>query len=75
MLVFKDKHDTHHLLPHIQERIDREIAGARIDVRQLETGDSVGLPVAIRVSGEDIGDACVPPRERVKKALRATCRW
>ncbi|MGJ5819919.1 efflux RND transporter permease subunit [Paludibaculum fermentans] len=51
VLVFKDKHDTHHLLPYIQERVSREIAGARIDARELETGDSVGLPVAIRVSG------------------------
>jgi multidrug efflux pump subunit AcrB len=51
VLVFEDKHDTPHLLPYIQDRVSREIAGARIDARQLETGDSVGLPVAIRVSG------------------------
>jgi multidrug efflux pump subunit AcrB len=24
VLVFEDKHDTHHLLPHIQKRIERE---------------------------------------------------
>lgn len=55
VLVMKEKHDTEHLLPLIQERINREVAGARIDARQLETGDSVGLPVAIRISGEDLG--------------------
>jgi multidrug efflux pump subunit AcrB len=69
VLVFQDKHDTHHLLPHIQKRVDREIAGARVDVRQLETGDSVGLPVALRVSGEDIASLHAIA-ERVKKALR-----
>ena len=46
VLLFKDKHDTGHLLPRLQERLSREVAGARIDVRQLETGDAVGLPVA-----------------------------
>jgi multidrug efflux pump subunit AcrB len=69
VLVLGDKHDTQHLLPHIKQRIDREIAGARIDVRQLETGDSVGLPVAIRISGEDIG-TLRSAAERVGKALR-----
>jgi multidrug efflux pump len=54
VLLFKDKHDTHHMLPMIQERVSREVAGARIDVRQLETGDAVGLPIAVRVMGEDI---------------------
>jgi multidrug efflux pump subunit AcrB len=68
VLVVKDKHDTHHLLPHIQARIDREVAGARIDVRQLETGDSVGLPVALRISGEDIGTLRAKAEE-IKEAL------
>ena len=53
VLLFKDKHDTHHLVPELQERVSREIAGARVDVRQLETGDAVGLPIAVRVMGED----------------------
>ncbi len=69
VLVFQDKHHTHHLLPHIQARVNKEIAGARVDVRQLETGDSVGLPVAIRISGEDMG-TLRSTAERVSKALR-----
>src|SRR5262249_45620257 len=32
-----------------------EVPSARVDVRQLENGDSVGLPVAIRISGEGSG--------------------
>jgi multidrug efflux pump subunit AcrB len=71
VMVFADKHDTHHLLPYIQDRINREVAGARIDVRQLETGDSVGLPVAIRISGEDIG-MLRSTAERLTGALRKT---
>jgi multidrug efflux pump subunit AcrB len=70
VLQFQDKHDTHRLLPHIQGRVSREVAGARIDVRQLENGDSVGLPVAIRISGEDAG-ALRASAERVSQVLRA----
>ena len=49
-----DKHDTAHLIGPLQEALDARIAGARIDVRQLETGAAVGIPVSLRVSGEDI---------------------
>ena len=70
VLLFKDKHDTGHLLPRLQERLSREVAGARIDVRQLETGDAVGLPVAIRVSGESI-EALRAAADRVRAILKA----
>jgi multidrug efflux pump subunit AcrB len=50
----KDKHDTGHLVGRLQEALSAQVAGARIDVRQLESGKAVGLPVAIRLSGEDI---------------------
>jgi multidrug efflux pump len=48
-----DKHDTSHLIGPLQDALDAHIAGARIDVKQLETGAAVGIPVAIRISGED----------------------
>jgi multidrug efflux pump subunit AcrB len=54
VILLKDKHDTQSLVGPLQERLSRDVAGARIDVRQLETGDAVGLPVAIRISGENI---------------------
>ena len=54
VMLFKDKHDTSEILPALQRRVSREVAGAQIDVRQLESGDAVGLPVQVRVSGEDI---------------------
>jgi multidrug efflux pump subunit AcrB len=49
-----DKHHTTHLVGEIQQALSATIPGARIDVRQLETGPPVGVPVSIRVSGEDI---------------------
>jgi multidrug efflux pump len=48
-----DKHDTAHLIGPLQDALDTQIAGARIDVKQLETGAAVGIPVAVRISGED----------------------
>jgi multidrug efflux pump subunit AcrB len=50
----KDKHATEHLLERLQPVLTNEIPGARIDVRQLESGGAVGIPVSLRVSGEDI---------------------
>jgi multidrug efflux pump subunit AcrB len=54
VLAFRDEHDTAPLLPVLQTRLSRQITGARIDVRQLETGAAVGLPLQVRVSGENI---------------------
>jgi multidrug efflux pump subunit AcrB len=69
VLLFRDKHQTQHLLPYIQSRASKEVANARIDVRQLENGDSVGLPVAIRISGAD-SDTLRGTSERIQKVLR-----
>ncbi len=48
-----DKHFTRELVAPVQAALGR-IPGARIDIRQLETGKPVGVPVSIRVSGEDV---------------------
>jgi len=69
VMLFHDKRQTHLLLPYIQSRVDREVASARVDVRQLENGDSVGLPVAIRISGDDSATLRATS-ERVQKVLR-----
>jgi len=50
----KDKHDTNHLVTPLQAALSASVPGARIDVRQLESGPPVGVPVAIRISGEDM---------------------
>ena len=49
-----NKHDTIHLVEPLQHALSERIAGARIDVRLLEVGAAVGIPVQIRVAGEDI---------------------
>ncbi|WP_146654075.1 efflux RND transporter permease subunit [Labilithrix luteola] len=49
-----DKHDTNQIVAPLQEALSREIAGARVDVRQLENGKPVGVPVAFRIQGDDI---------------------
>jgi multidrug efflux pump subunit AcrB len=51
----KSKWDTPGLTQALQDQISREVPGARVDVRQLEMGPPVGVPVAIRLSGDDMG--------------------
>jgi multidrug efflux pump subunit AcrB len=54
LVQVKDKHDTAHLIAPLQQAISNRVAGATIDVRQLELGGGVNVPIAIRISGEDI---------------------
>ncbi|HQB30957.1 MAG TPA: efflux RND transporter permease subunit [Syntrophales bacterium] len=54
ILQMYDKRDTERLADAIQDVLSREIAGARLDVRQLENAEPVGIPVSVRLSGEDI---------------------
>jgi multidrug efflux pump subunit AcrB len=50
----KDKHDTESLIGPLQRALSTQVAGARIDVRQLENGKPVGIPVAFRIQGSDV---------------------
>ncbi|HEX4168385.1 MAG TPA: efflux RND transporter permease subunit [Bryobacteraceae bacterium] len=54
ILRTKDQHDTTPLLALLQPEFDRQVPGATIDTRTLETGKPVGLPLQVRVSGEDL---------------------
>jgi multidrug efflux pump subunit AcrB len=54
VMEVEDKHHTPHFVVELQKALNQEISGARVDVRQLEIGPPVGIPVAIRISGEDI---------------------
>ncbi|MCC5908869.1 MAG: efflux RND transporter permease subunit, partial [Clostridiaceae bacterium] len=38
----------------MQNKLDSNIVGARIEVKQLENAVPVGLPIQVRVSGEDV---------------------
>jgi multidrug efflux pump subunit AcrB len=53
VLQTKDKHDTDHLIAPLQKALSEKIPGARIDVRQLESGGNIGIPISIRLSGTD----------------------
>jgi multidrug efflux pump subunit AcrB len=48
----RSKHDTPGLVPALQSVLSREVTGARVNVRELETGPPVGIPVSVRVSGD-----------------------
>ncbi len=54
ILQVNNKHDTEKLADPMQDVLSQEISGTRIDVRQLENAKPVGIPVSIRISGEDI---------------------
>ena len=49
-----DKNVTRFLAPVLQQALSQQVANARIDVHELEVGPPVGVPVAIRLSGDDI---------------------
>ena len=44
---------TNGLIGPLQTALTRAVPGARIDVRQLETGKPVGIPISIRIAGAD----------------------
>ncbi len=55
LVIFaEDKHDIAKLLPLVQARASRQVAGAIVDAWQLETGDAVGIPIQVRISGDHI---------------------
>ncbi len=71
LVQVRDKKVTGPLVPFLQERLTSRIAGARVDVRQLETGKPVGIPVSIRIAGDDIDELRVIAEE-AKKLFRET---
>jgi multidrug efflux pump subunit AcrB len=64
-----DRHDTTEILGPLQEALSREVPGARIDVRELENGKPVGVPVSVRISGDDI-----PTLRAMTEKLKAVLR-
>ncbi|MGZ3443818.1 MAG: efflux RND transporter permease subunit, partial [Polyangia bacterium] len=64
-----DKHDTPALVPVLQAALSERIAGARLDVRQLENGKPVGIPILGRIAGDN-SDELRALAEKVKTAFR-----
>ena len=71
IIEVNDKHDTNHLIGTMQKALDEQVPGARVDVRQLDTGKPITMPVEIRISGSDMA-ALRQEAEKVKNILRAT---
>jgi len=69
LVQVRDKHDTQHLIGPLQRALSARVVGANLDVRQLETGAPVGIPVSLRISGEDI-----PTLRRLAAAARDILR-
>jgi len=71
IIEVNDKHDTNHLIGSLQKALDERVPGARVDVRQLDTGKPITMPVEIRISGSDMA-ALRLEAEKVKDILRGT---
>jgi multidrug efflux pump subunit AcrB len=54
IIQVKDKHDTQPLIDELQRALSERVVGARVDVRQLESGKPVGIPVSVRLSGQNV---------------------
>ncbi len=52
VLQITNKHDTPGFVVALQDVLSNEVSGARVNVRELETGPPVGTPVAYRLSGD-----------------------
>src|SRR5262249_30337879 len=69
VVEINDEHDTAKLIAPLQRELTSRIAGARIDVRQLENRKPVPRAVEIRFSGDD--EATLRMRaEKAKTLLR-----
>src|SRR5262249_17186000 len=53
LLQFRQSEDTNPLGGPLQEALSTRIAGARIDVRTVETGPPTIIPVSMRIFGDD----------------------
>jgi multidrug efflux pump subunit AcrB len=50
----RSKHDTPELVIALQDVLSREVSGARVSVRELDVGPTVGVPVSLRLSGDHL---------------------
>lgn len=65
-----DKHDTHHLIDDLQSEFSSRIVGARVSARLLEIGPIVGIPVSVRISGDN-ATTLRKEAEKIKAIYRA----
>ncbi|HET9512798.1 MAG TPA: efflux RND transporter permease subunit, partial [Gemmatimonadales bacterium] len=70
VLQIRAKQDTPGLVAALQEALSTEVTGARVNVRELETGPPVGIPVSVRLSGDN-GPALRAAAEELMEIFRA----
>jgi multidrug efflux pump subunit AcrB len=70
IIQVKDNRTTNKIVDKLQSALSAQIPGARIDVRQLETGKPVGTPVAVRISGPDM-DELMKLADNMRAVFRA----
>jgi multidrug efflux pump subunit AcrB len=71
VIEVNDKHHTRGIVEPLQRALDSELSGARVDVRELENGKPIGIPIAFRIQGEDM-QVLRGIAEKAKAILRAT---
>jgi multidrug efflux pump subunit AcrB len=54
LVQFAQSEDTNHLVGPLQAALSARVAGARIDVRTVETGPPTIIPVSMRILGDDV---------------------
>ncbi len=69
LVVTRHDHDVPPLIVKLRAELDREIAGARCVVKQLEQGPPVETPIQVRVTGEDL-DTVRAKADEIAKILR-----
>jgi multidrug efflux pump subunit AcrB len=70
VIEVSDSRQTNKIVAPLQEALSRKIPGARVDVRLLETGPPVGVPVQVRLYGDSI-PALREQAERIKNVFNA----
>ena len=69
LVVTKHDDDVPPLVAKLRAELDREIAGARCVVKQLEQGPAVDAPIQVRLIGDDL-DVLRAKADEVAKAVR-----
>jgi multidrug efflux pump subunit AcrB len=70
LIEVQNVHDTEPLLRLLQQRLYQALPGIRANARRLESGPPVGIPVQIRLSGDNI-PTLRAHAEKLKEILRA----
>jgi len=69
LIDIADEHDTALFMEYLQPRLTQAMPGVQVSARRLESGPPVGIPVQLRISGDDM-PTLRTQAERLKNMLR-----